>query len=461
MTIANTKKMLVAAFAFLIGTSLALGQKQEPPAGGPPKPFNVPAHENYTLPNGMAVTLIPYGRIPKVGMSLSLRAGKLNEPKAQRGIARITANLLKEGTTSLNSKALAETAASMGTTIDVAVSEDETSVAMDVLSESGPDAVSLLADVAQHPLLPESELARLKSNMLREIAVQKSQPGYIAAARFYKLLYGDHPYGDIMPAEDSVNGFTINDVKSFYGSNFGAARAHLYIAGKFDTAAMKKAVSDHFSGWAQGPAPALNVPTPKTQRILDVTDRPAASQSNLIVGLPVPNATSPDYVKLRVTNALLGGSFISRITANIREQKGYTYSPHSEISQRYHDSFWAEFADVTTAVTGPALKEIFGEIDRLAKEAPGQPELQGIQAFLSGSFVIQNADRGTLIRQMHFVDFQGLSEDYLKNYIQNVNAVTPKDVQQMTAQYLKPDQMTIVVVGDKSKISSQLAPFSK
>jgi zinc protease len=204
----------------------------------------------------------------------------------------------------------------------------------------------------------------------------------------------------------------------------------------------------------------INTPKVKPQRVLDLTDRPGAAQSVLLVGLPVPDPTSADAVPLAVTNSLLGGSFGSRITSNIREQKGYTYSPRSEISRRYHDAYWVESADVTTQFTGPSLKEIFGEIDRLSKEPPGDAELKGIQRYMSGLFVIQNSSRSALINQLRYVDFQGLGEDYLKTYIQKINAVTPADVQKETAEYLKPEQITIVVVGDKAKISEQLAPFT-
>jgi zinc protease len=449
--------VLVAMMAL---TAPGFAQKQAPPAGGPPKPFTVPAHESYALPNGMKVTLVSYGNIPKVTVSLVVRVGNINEAKEQLGVADITGELLKEGTSSLGATALAEAAARMGSTLEVSVSADETSAQMDVLAEHGPDAVKLLAEVVEHPLLPDSELARLKTNMLRQIAVAKSQPGQIALARFRKLLYGEHPYGDILATEETVNKLTIEDSRKFYTANYGAGRAHLYVAGKFDAVGVKKAIADSFSAWAKGQAPLENLPKPKAQRLLDVTDRPGAPQSTLYVGLPVADPTSPDNIKLIVTNSLLGGSFASRITSNIREQKGYTYSPRSQISNRYHDAYWVEVADVTTTATGPSLKEIFGEIARLQKEAPGAAELQGIQSYLSGLFVIQNSTRQALIGQLRFVDLQGLGEDYLKTYVQKVNAVAPADVQQTTAQYIKPELMTIVVVGDKSKITEQLAPFA-
>lgn len=456
----HTGKMLLVLCGATLAATGAFGQKQTPPAGGPPKAFTLAAHETYSLPNGMKVTLVPYGNIPKVAVSLALRAGNLNEAPDQLGVADITGDLLKEGTTNQSASALAEAVARMGSSLNVGTGADETSFDMDVLSEYGPVAVNLLADVLQHPLLPESELPRLKSNLLRQMAVARSQPGQIALARFRKLMYGDHPYGTTLPTDEAINKMTIADAKKFYADNYGAARAHLYVAGKFYVPDVKKAIAAGFTGWEKGPAAMENVPKPKTQRVLDVTDRPGAPQATVYVGLPVPNATSPDNIPLGVTNALLGGSFGSRITSNIREKLGCTYSPNSQVSRRYHDAYWLEAADITTDCTGKSLGEIFGEIQRLQKEAPPAAELQGIQSFLSGIFVIQNSSRGALIGQLRYVDLQGLGEDYLKTYVQKVNAVTPADVQKMTAEYLKPEQMTIVVVGDKSKITEQLAPFA-
>ncbi|HKV61907.1 MAG TPA: pitrilysin family protein [Candidatus Acidoferrum sp.] len=456
----HTGRMMLVLSVVAVMATTAFGQKQAPPAGGPPKAFTLAAHETYTLANGMKVTLVPYGNIPKVSVSLALRAGNLNESKDLLGVADVTGELLKEGTTSLSASALAESAARMGSTLSVGTGADETSFDMDVLSEFGPDAVKLLADVLQRPLLPESELGRLKANLLRQIAVAKSQPGQIALARFRKLMYGEHPYGTILPTEEAVNKMAIADAKKFYADNYGAWRSHLYVAGKFDVAAVKKAIEAGFAGWAKGPAPVENVPKPKTQRVLDVTDRPGAPQATVYVGLPAPNTTSPDNIPLAVTNTLLGGSFGSRITSNIREKLGCTYSPSSQVSRRYHDAYWVETADITTDCTGKSLGEIFGEIQRLQKEAPPEAELKGTQSYLSGLFVIQNSSRGALIGQLRFVDLQGLGEDYLKTYVQRVNAVTPADVQKMAVEYIKPEQMTIVVVGDKAKIADQLAPFA-
>jgi predicted Zn-dependent peptidase len=454
----SRKTLLVAGTIFLTGIS-ASAQKQTPPQGSAPKPFTVPAHETYSLPHGMKVTLVPYGNLPKVTVSVVVNSGNLNEPGGLPGLADLMGHLMKEGTKTRSSKQVAEEAADMGGTLDVNVGADESDVSTDVLSEFGPKAIRLVADVARNPLFPESELARLKNDMQRQLTIQKSVPQNIALERFRKLLYGQHPYGTVFPTQESIEKSTLLDVKKYYETNFGAQRSHLYVAGRFNSAAVKKAITTSFGTWAKGPASAPDVPQVKSNHTLDLTDRPGAAQSTLYVGLPVANATSEDNVPLLVTNAILGGSFGSRITSNIREQKGYTYSPRSEISRRYHDAYWAESADVTTKFTGPSLKEIFGEVERLQKEAPSEAELKGIQNYLSGNFVIQNSSRGALIAQLRYVTLQGLGDSYLTTYVQKVNAVTPKDVQKMTAQYIKPEEMTIVVVGDKANITDQLAPY--
>jgi zinc protease len=456
----NTKRYRFAVATIALCTlPLAAQEKQAPPAGGPPKPFNVPAHESYALPNGMKVTLVPYGNLPKVTLSLVLRSGNLNDPTDMPGLADIAGKLMKEGTVSRSSKQIAEEAAGMGGAVNITVGPDESDVTTDVLSEFGPKAAALLADVVEHPLFPDSELPRLKNDAQRQLTISKSLPQSMALEKFRKILYGDHPYAAVFPTQESIEKTTVADIKRFYEGNFGATRAHLYVAGRFDTAETKKAIAASFGGWTKGPAAVTNVPKVKPQHVVDLTDRPGAAQSTLLVGMPVPDATSPDAIPLGVTNALLGGSFGSRITSNIREQKGYTYSPSSQISRRYHDAYWAETADVTTEYTGASLKEIFAEVYKLAKEQPGAGELKGIQSYLSGLFVIQNSSRGALINQLRFVDFQGLGEDYLKTYVQKVNAVMPADVSKMTAEYIKPDQMTIVVVGDRAKVAEQLTPY--
>jgi zinc protease len=224
---------------------------------------------------------------------------------------------------------------------------------------------------------------------------------------------------------------------------------------------MEAAIRQAFGDWQPGTAPSFTAPTPKTARVIHLVDRPGAVQSTIYLGLPVVDPSHPDYVALRVTDALLGGFFNSRITSNIREQKGYTYSPFSTISTFLKNAYWAEIADVTTNVTGPSLKEIFSEIDRLQLEAPSAAELQTVQNYLAGIFVLQNSSRNGIITQLQFTELHGLGENYLRDLVRKIYAVTPADVQRIAREYLKDDTMTIVIAGDRRAIEEQIKTYGQ
>jgi predicted Zn-dependent peptidase len=319
--------------------------------------------------------------------------------------------------------------------------------------------VALVADVAQHPKFPESELGRLKDDKARELSIAKSQPQPLAQEKFRAVLYGDHPYGRLFPTEAMLQGYTIAQVKDFYDRNFGAARSRIYVVGRFDEKAVEAAIRKAFSDWKKGAAPNTTKPSPKSARAVYLIDRPGAPQSTINIGVPVIDPSNPDWDRLYLMNVLLGGSFASRITSNIREQKGYTYSPQGQLSSRYRDAYWIEIADVTTNVTGPALKEIIGEVDKLQSEPPAEKELKAFQNYRAGVFVLQNSSRGGIIGQLEFVDLHGLPADYLNGYVGRIYAITPAQVQEMAKKYVLEDKATIVVVGDKKVIEEQVKEF--
>jgi predicted Zn-dependent peptidase len=349
----------------------------------------------------------------------------------------------------------------MGGELGIAVGPDTTAISTEVLSERAADAVRKIADVAQHPRLPDSEIERVKGNLLRNLAMAKSSPQAIAQERFAQLLYGEHPYGRVFPTEAMVKGYTLNQVQTFYRSHYGAARARLYVAGVFDAASLEAAIKHAFEGWDGAKASDAPALPPSSGRQFALIDRADAPQSTVVLGLRVPTASNKDWVALEVTDALLGGAFGSRITTNIRELKGYTYSPFSQLDAHPAQASWVESADVTTNVTGASLKEIFFEIDKLRKEAPAAAELRGIQNNLAGVFVVQNASRTGVIGRLAFVDLHKLGPDYLSTYVKRVMAVTPEDVRRIANEYLTPDKMALVVVGDEKTVRAQVTQWAR
>jgi predicted Zn-dependent peptidase len=455
------RKSILIVAAVLLTVVLVLAEKQSPPPGGPPKDFDLPPAKTLTLDNGLRATLVPYGKLPKVTISVRVRAGNLNETAEQVWLADLMGDLMEEGTTTRNAEDLAAAFAKMGGELNIGTGFDASSIGTDVLSDFGPDAVELLAEVVRNPLFPGSELERLKADMVRRVSIAMTRPGPIANQKFQQLLYGDHPYGRVYPTEEMIRSYDLDQVRAFHEGNFGAKRTHVYVVGRFDGSAMERAIRNAFDDWKAGPEPLIAVPEMRSKRAVYVIDRPGAPQSTLRIGLPVIDPSHPDYLALSVTNTLLGGFFSSRVTSNIREDKGYTYSPSSGIDSNYRAADWTQSADVTTAVTGASLKEIFFEIDRLQKEPPSAEELEGVQNYIAGVFVLRNSSRGGIVGQLANVDLHDLSDDHLTTYVKRVYAVSPEDVRAMAEKYLRDEEMTIVVVGDRAQIDAQLKPYGE
>ncbi|AMJ67296.1 hypothetical protein AXW84_19120 [Hymenobacter sp. PAMC 26628] len=212
---------------------------------------------------------------------------------------------------------------------------------------------------------------------------------------------------------------------------------------------------------------ALGACSPKTAAVVTTAPAPAAATATAAAPAPAPAGPAfqipVEYYTLpnglRVTNSLLGGSFGSRITRNIREDKGYTYSPYSSVGTHYHTGDWSESADVTTKDTYNSLHEIVNEIERLQKTPPSADELKGIQNYESGMFVLRNSNPGGIISQLNNLDLQGLPDSFLTEQVKNINAVTPAQVSATARQYIRPEAMTIVVVGDQKVVAPQIKKF--
>lgn len=433
--------------------------RQAPPAPGTPKNFRVPPRRSFDLPNGMRVTLVPYGRVPKAAIELVVRTGIIDEGAQDVALSQVTTDMLLEGTTTRSPQEISREAADMGGSINANAGAEAVTVGGEVLSDFVPRFVALVADVVRHPRMNAADLTRTLDKHARDNAMALAQPGTLAQKRFREIAYGNHPFARVFPSEAMLRSYTVERVKDFHARQFGARRSHLYVSGVFNAREVEQAVRDAFADWPAGAAATENPPVPIAKRQLELIDRPGSVQSSMWMGLPVANPRSSDWMAMQVTDALLGGAFGSRITSNIREDKGYTYSPYSFIWTRKGSSLWVEVADVTTKDTGASLTEIFKEMDRLRTDAPPARELDGIKQNMAGVFTIQNSSRGGLIGQLQFADLHGLGDDYLSTYVKKVLAVTPEEVRGTAQKHLDPAKVSIAIVGDKKVVEPQLGQF--
>ncbi|MEL7448561.1 MAG: pitrilysin family protein [Pseudomonadota bacterium] len=441
----------------LVSSAVAV---ETPPPGGEPRPFELPDHETLKLDNGLDVTLIPFGRVPKVSVVIAVAAGNLHEGE-QTWLADITGDLMQEGAGGKSAAAVAETFADMGGALGIGVGMERTSISASGLAEFAPAMVRELAAVVMSPNLPDDQLARIRADRLRQLSVSRTQPRTQASAAFNALLYGDHAYGRVLPTDEQLNSITMDDVREFYGSNFGALRTRVYIAGLFDRDAVVDALQSTLGTWKPGLPPSRDIPAMASGPVVKLIDRPDAPQSTVYLGLASPDPSQDDFLAFSVMNTLLGGNLSSRLSVNLRENKGYTYSARSNVSTNYRASFWRFNSDVTSENTGDAIREALFEVRRLQDEPPSDAELTGTKNYLAGNFVMGNATRGGLIGQLAYLDYHELPLERLTQFVQSVHEVDPDTISELARRYLRPEKMVLVVVGDIDLVREQLKEISE
>lgn len=450
------KIFCIAFFSLAIHLPKATAQKEMPPKPQAPKDFSLPGKKQIALDNGMRATLVQYGQLPKVTVVLAIKTGSMNERADQVWLSDLLAEMMQQGTQSLNAQQIQRSIAKMGGTLNINSGSYQFLISGTALSENATKLIALMADLAMHPALPENQLSRIKTDLKRELSIRKANPQMVAYEKFSKIVHGNNsPYGRLFSTDEILDSYTINDVKNFYEENVGAQRAVLYVAGAFNESEVNKAIVNSFNSWKPGVKavyPKDNFQyTPQTT----IINRKGAQQTTLYLGIPVPEINSPDYMQLTIANLILGGAFGSRITRNIREDKGYTYSPYSTINNVPGESVWFEQADITSEHTLDAIKEIKKEILKLSETPPSKEELAGIQRSEAGRFVLRNSSPQSIINQLNFMDHFGLEDSYLTDRVKHIYAVTPEEVTFVIKKYLTPDKLSLVMVGDEEQIKAQ------
>lgn len=426
---------------------------ETPPPPGQPRDFTLPGSETLELDNGLRITFIDYGIVPKVTVLAVVRSGNIDDGKST-WLADLTTEMLKEGAGGLGSEDIARRSAEMGGELFVGAGGEQISVGVSVLSEYASDAAALVAKVLREPALPADQLPRIVANLQRSVAVAASDPGNMAAQALYEMLYPGHPFAQLLPTQEQLASYTLEDVRRFYRDNFGARRTHVYVAGRYDRAALEAALKQAFADWPAGAAATENPPQAGTALQVRLIDRPGAPQSVIRLAVAAPDPTQPDYLAFTVMNSLLGGPFISRIMANLREDKGYAYSPGTSLNVNRRAGLWTFDGEITTADTAAALAEVYGEVERMKSAAPPASELSAIKNYRTGLFVIGNSSANGVLGQLAFADLHGLPDAYLTTWVARVNALTPEQVRDAAAHWLDLSQATLVIVGDLSAIET-------
>lgn len=428
-----------------------------PKPGSNPK-FALPPIEKTKLANGLEVWMVAQDELPIVSMNLVLKTGQTSEPAGKTGVAGMTSTLLDDGTAKRSATDIASQLQNIGANVNANSGWDSTNVTLSTLTKNLDAALDIYADVVQNPAFPASEMESLKARQIVGLRQQRANSGAIANVAFNKVLYGDHPYGRDN-SEETIKAITRDDVVKFYESNFRPNNGTLIVVGSFDKKTLKSKLESAFSNWKPGSVSAPQLPAikPLDKPGIYIVDRPGAAQSTVAIGHVGVDRSTPDFHAIQVMNAILGGGITSRISMNLREDKGYTYGANSSWTYRRGPGPFRAGGEIQTAVTKEAIVEFMKELNGIRGSLPAtQRELDYNKQSIIRRFPAGFETIGAISGQLSNLVVYGLPDSYFNDFITKIDAVTLADVNRVAQKYLHPDQMAIVIVGDRSVIEPRL-----
>lgn len=434
---------------------------RELPPYGADRPIPLPRITRETLPNGLTVWLVQRDGSPRLSLTLATRGGMASDPADAEGISGLLARVLTEGTRTRSARRIAEDLQQVGGSISAASSPDALYTSVSGLAGGLPTLVEVLADVAQHASFPAQEVELAKGNALQELKASSANSGFQANRAFLAEVFGSHPYHRAMALDGVLKAATPASLQALHARRFRPDRALLVVAGNLEGAHAMKLVTQAFGAWKGTGDPLPDTaPAPREgHREIVLVERPGSIQASLRVGRPLLAASHPDLVPLDLANVVLGGSFDSRITKNLREDKGYTYSPGSMTLGRQAGGSFQVRAEVRSEVTGASLNEIFYEMDRMGTTTVPDEELARAKRYMAGIYLFRNQLQDAVASTLATLWVNGLPPEHLGAYVTQVNAVTAARVREVAARYFATKDQTVVAVGDPTRIRADLEHF--
>lgn len=433
------------------------------PGLGPENPVAWPKRTVRTLANGLRVVLAESHSFPKIAAQLYFRRGNSIVAHSKPGLADMTAGVVRTGTATRTSHEIEDELRRMGASLGSSAGSDTSAISASGLAEFADGILGLISDLARNASFPQAEFEREQRQRFEETRIERTTPGFLASERLRRSLFGQHPYAVIAPFPEQVAAYERADLEAFYRKNYSPANALLLIVGDFATAEMIERVEKIFGDWKAPLPEAPDWPAPPRTRSRQVhlVHLPGAVQTQVLIGNLALTRRDPDWFHLVLANAIYGGAFHSRLVLNIREQKGYTYSPRSALNALRQYGYFSVHAAVRNEVAAATLTEIFYELDRIRALPVSAEELESAQSYLTGVFSLGVATQDGVLGQLSTVFLDGLPEDYLETYRQKVRSLTTGDVLNAARAHFDSANAQIVLVGDRGAIASQAALFGE
>ncbi|MEW6472600.1 MAG: pitrilysin family protein [Actinomycetota bacterium] len=427
------------------------------PKVGPFRPTKLPAVDERTLGNGLRVLAVRKPGIPLVQARLVLPAARPRATDADRARQLVLAETLLSGTQQRDSVELAEALQRMGATLNVHVDSEDVRLRGSALTPSLGEFLALIGELLAEPAFPKGEVEIERARKAQEVLLQRAEPAVVARVALKRRLFGEHPYAGGLPEPAEVASVGAADLRRYFKSRVTARDGLLVLVGDLRPAKALDAAEAALGSWTGADrAPRLPaLPAIEPGPIL-LVDRPGAAQSNVRIGGPALTRRDAGLPALLLANMIFGGYFSSRLVENIREHKGYTYSPRSWIDHQPLGSVLTISADVGTEVTAPALLETRYELGRMATLPVSAEELDSARRYLIGTTALSTQTQSGLAEYLLALSLAGLGLDYLRELPKRLEKVTVDEVRDAAAEYLAPARLPTVIVGDAKVIRPSL-----
>ncbi len=418
------------------------------------------ASQSKTLENGLRVVVVENHELPKVSVTLGFKDGEFSEPKGKPGTASMAMEMLMKGTATKSAQQIAEVLESNAIQLGANASLDSCTVSGSALKAQTTLLFKTLADVVKDPIFPEKEFGKLKRQGITGKKIGEKQPAAIADREFAKALFGTHPYGRPSGGlSGDLENLKVKDAIAWWKQYGRPDLAVLYVAGDISAQNAFDLAEALFSDWTsdgKSPGEKLDAFPPQEKTHILLVDVPGAIQSQIRVGHRGIERDDSRWFTGKVLTQIFGGAFNSRLNETIRVKKGLTYGASGGLSaQRFAGRFTVStFSKTKTTVE--AVAAILEEVKRMQNEPPSEKELSQAKSYLVGSFAGDHETPESIVSQLFGLELDGMTLDYIDRYLDGIVKTTADDVQKLAREVIDPDHLTIVVVGDASKIEEGL-----
>ena len=430
------------------------------PAPLPARPFVMPAPAKATLSNGIPVVVVENHETPLVYARIVFRAGAASD--ASPGLAYVTLDMMNEGAADMSAEELSAALKKLATNLGAAARIDSSEVGMSCLKSNLAPSLALMAAVVKEPTFPKSEWSIVQQQHLQDLETARDNPNSVADRVFDSVTWSGGYLGNL-PTKKDYEAIGVGDMKKWYDRFLAPQNALLLVGGDTTLAEIQPLLEEHFGTWKKtGAAPAkpdAALRHVETGTTVYLVDRPGAAQSVLQVGVFVGDRSDREaYYAKKIADVAIAGMFTSRVNLNLREDKGYTYGAGGSTMYDMVDGRWEASTGVRTDATVPALKELLSEVGAPHADRPfTQAELEAARGYWLGTYPLRFESPDFFLAEAAEQWLYGLPEDWITAMPAGVQAVSVDAMNEVWKDRVRANQVTVVVVGDKAAIGTDLA----